>query len=59
MSIPGNWVTSEHILLLLMPKAEDLTIEVEVLNALDLSEAVELSAIELKSVFPLDTSFVF
>ena len=58
MSIPGNWVTSEHILLLLMPKAEDLTIEVEVLNALDLSEAVELSAIELKSVFPLDTSFV-
>jgi hypothetical protein len=58
MSIPSNWVTSEHILLLLMPKAEDLTLEVEVLNGLDLSEAVELSAIELKSVFPLDTSFV-
>jgi len=58
MSIPGNWVKSEHILLLLMPKSEDLTLEVEVLNALDLSEAVELSAIELKSVFPQDTSFV-
>ncbi len=58
MTIPNNWVTSEHILLLMMPKAEDLTIEAEVLNTNDLSEAVELSSLELKSVFPTDTSFV-
>ncbi len=58
MTIPNDWVAREHILLLMMPKAEDLIIEAEVLTTNDLSEAVELSSFELKSVFPTDTSFV-
>ena len=58
MSLPEGWVAREHILLLLMPKAEDLTIEAEVLGTQDLSEAVQLSEFELKSIFPQDTSFV-
>ena len=58
MTIPNNWITREHILLLMMPKAEDLTVEAEVLTTNDLSEAVELTSFELKSVFPQDTSFV-
>lgn len=58
MTLPEGWVAREHILLLLMPKAEDLTIEAEVLATQDLSEAVQLSEFELKSVFPQDTAFV-
>lgn len=57
ITLPGNWVASEHILLLMMPKEADLTIEAEVLSSNDLSEAVELTATELKSIYPQDTSY--
>lgn len=58
MTLPDGWVAREHILLLLMPKAEDLTIEAEVLGTQDLSEAIQLSEFEIKSIFPQDTLFV-
>ncbi|HMS32828.1 MAG TPA: hypothetical protein PKC91_01970 [Ignavibacteria bacterium] len=55
---PDNWLVREHILLLLMPKSEDLQIRFEITNTVDLKGAVKESLIDLKSLYPDDTLFI-
>ena len=55
---PDNWVVSEHILLLLMPKAENLQIEFRIPETINLNEAVKESLNELKSLYPDDTLYI-
>lgn len=52
---PENWIISEHILLLLMPKAEDLKIQFQISSQTDLSAAVKESMNELKALYPDDS----
>ncbi len=55
---PDNWLVREHILLLLMPKSENLQIRFEITNTVDLNEAVKESLTDLKSLYPDDTLFI-
>jgi hypothetical protein len=55
---PDNWLVREHILLLLMPKSENLQIQFEISKTVDLNKAVKESLIDLKSLYPDDTLFV-
>ncbi len=55
---PDNWNVSEHILLLLMPKSQNLQIEFRIPESINLNEAVKESLNELKSLYPDDTLFV-
>ena len=55
---PDNWLVSEHILLLLMPKSEDLQIQFRIPEKTDLKEAVKESLNELKSLYPDDTLYI-
>lgn len=55
---PGNWLVREHILLLLMPKSENLQIQFEISKSQDLKEALKESLTDLKSLYPDDTLFI-
>lgn len=55
---PEDWLVSEHILLLLMPKAEDLQIQFQLTDELNLDDAVINSKNELINLFPEDTIYV-
>ena len=55
---PDNWLVREHILLLLMPKAENLQIEFRIPETINLNEAVKESLNELKSLYPDDTLYI-
>jgi hypothetical protein len=57
-SIPNNWVTSEHILLLLMPENELLQFEAEFLNKIDLNQIVMETIEKMKIEFPVDTNII-
>jgi len=54
--IPENWeVTREHLLLLLMPKAKDITMKIEITDEADMANIVKASMEEIKNVLPNDT----
>lgn len=55
---PDNWVTSEHLLLLLMPKSEDLQLQFRISESVNLNEAVKESLNELKILYPDDTNII-
>ena len=55
---PDNWLVREHLLLLLMPKAENLQIEFRIPETINLNEAVKESLNELKSLYPDDTLYI-
>jgi len=57
-SIPENWdVSREHVLLLLMPKAEDLIIET-LLSENEFDEVIQESIDKIRLLFPEDTNII-
>lgn len=55
--VPANWVTSEHILLLLMPKNEELQLKIELVQAVSLNDEVLNTVNEFKNLYPDDTTY--
>ena len=51
---PSNWKVTEHQLHFLMPKSEELSVQLEIVEAPDFDAAVKISTIELKAMFPDD-----
>lgn len=56
--VPPNWVASEHILLLLMPKNEELQLQFELVQAVSMNDEVLNTINEFKSLYPDDTTYV-
>lgn len=54
---PEDWLVREHLLLLLMPKEEDLQIQFQLTDEINLDDAVITSKTELKNLFPNDTIY--
>lgn len=55
---PDNWMVREHILLLLMPKAENLQIQFQLSEKTNLNDAVRESMNELKLLYPDDSAYI-
>ncbi|MBM4158413.1 MAG: hypothetical protein FJ216_06490 [Ignavibacteria bacterium] len=56
LSYPSDWkVQREHVLLLLMPQPEDLTLNIELTEEVDLEHIVQESFERLKSIYPGDS----
>lgn len=55
---PDNWLVREHVLLLMMPKNEDLTLQIQLTDAIDLDAVVKESISEIKDLYPEDTLIV-
>ena len=55
---PDNWLVREHILLLMMPKNEELTLQFQLTDAIDLDAVVKESIKEIKDLYPLDTLII-
>ena len=55
---PDNWLVREHILLLLMPKAENLQLQFQLSETVNLNEAVQESLNELKLLYPDDSAYI-
>ncbi|MBX7043512.1 MAG: hypothetical protein K1X85_11490 [Ignavibacteria bacterium] len=53
---PSNWKITEHQLHFLMPNTEELSVQLEIVEAPDFDAAVKISTIELKAMFPNDMS---
>ena len=55
---PDNWLVREHILLIMIPKEEDLTVNLQLMESVNLNNAVNESLNELKILYPEDTVFI-
>ncbi|MBL8006243.1 MAG: hypothetical protein JNJ56_01830 [Ignavibacteria bacterium] len=56
--LPANWVASEHILLLLMPRNEELQLKIELVPEVSLKDEVLNTINEFKNLYPDDTTYV-
>ena len=54
---PDGWLVREHLLLLLMPKEEDLQINFQITDEVNLEEATSSSLAQLKLAYPDDTIY--
>lgn len=55
---PDNRLVREHILLIMIPKEEDLTVNLKLLESVNLNNAENESLNELKILYSEDTVFI-